>query len=48
MNIERITSGIAEIQEARLEVVVGRLICGDMRDMLEGEVFSGRPIRWFA
>lgn len=42
----RIFPGIGEQQEVGFEVEVGRLLCGDMRDMLESEVFCGRPIRW--
>ena len=32
--------------DVRLEIVIGRLLCSNMRDLLESEVFSGRPIRW--
>jgi hypothetical protein len=47
--IQEVTSvfpGIAEIPEAQVDVVVGRLLCSHMRDLLESEVFGGRPIRW--
>ncbi len=42
----RVFPGIEEVPEARLEVLIGRLKCADMRDLLESEVFAGRPIRW--
>jgi hypothetical protein len=42
----RIFPGISEEPEVGFEVEVGRLLCGDMREMLESEVFCGRPIRW--
>lgn len=48
-NMQEVTNvfpGIEERKEARLQIVVGRLLCSDMRDMLESEVFCGRPIRW--
>lgn len=44
--VTNVFPGIAEVPEARFEVLVGRLLCSAMRDMLESEVFCGRPIRW--
>ena len=37
---------ISTSTEARLEILIGRLLCSNMRDLLESEVFTGRPIRW--
>lgn len=42
----RIFPGIAEIPEVGFEVRVGRSRFKDMRELLEEEVFCGRPIRW--
>lgn len=42
----RIFPGIGEAQESGFEIEVGRLLCGDMRELLDSEVFCGRPIRW--
>lgn len=43
---ERVFPNISREPEARFNFTAGRLICRHVREMLEDEVFSGRPIRW--
>lgn len=42
----RIFPGIGEQEEVGFEVEVGLLRWKDMRELLDSEVFCGRPIRW--
>jgi hypothetical protein len=44
--VTTIFPGIEQKEEAILYFTVGRLLCSAVRDMLESEVFCGRPIRW--
>ena len=32
--------------ELSFRVIVGRLLCSQFRDILEGEIFRGKKIRW--
>jgi len=34
------------MKEATFKIEVGRLVCHNVREMIESEVFYGRKIRW--